>query len=381
MTITVVGGGLAGLVASIEVAERGEDVHLREATSLLGGRGRSTTGDFVANHGPHVVYCDGPLWSWLEARGLTEPYAKAPLRGARFVRNGRSTVVPPAAAVNVLRIVRRGGAPDDQSFRDWIAAEGGDPDVASRLCHVFTFSDDPGQYAASFVAERAKRAFVLPPTARYLIGGWGAMVERLVAHARSLGVRITTSDRVDAVEGPTIVATTLTAARRLLGDESLTWTGARTALVDVGLTSRRRDPFVVVDLDTGVFAERYTAPDPSMAPDGHDLVQCQVGVAEDETLEDGVAIIEAVLDAAFPRWREREVWRRRQLVTDASGALDPVGTTWRDRPAIDRGDGLFLCGDMVAAPGFLAEVSCTSAVQAATAAVEWASARRAASTA
>jgi len=26
-------------------------------------------------------------------------------------------------------------------------------------------------------------------------------------------------------------------------------------------------------------------------------------------------------------------------------ALDPPGTTWRDRPAIDRGDGSFLCGD------------------------------------
>ena len=40
-----------------------------------------------------------------------------------------------------------------------------------------------------------------------------------------------------------------------------------------------------------------------------------------------------------------------------SGALDMPGTTWRDRPAVDRGDGVFLAGDMVAAPGLLAEVS------------------------
>ena len=38
--------------------------------------------------------------------------------------------------------------------------------------------------------------------------------------------------------------------------------------------------------------------------------------------------------------------------------------SWRDRPAIDRGDGVFLAGDMVAAPGLLSEVSWASAVEA-----------------
>ena len=47
-----------------------------------------------------------------------------------------------------------------------------------------------------------------------------------------------------------------------------------------------------------------------------------------------------------------------------TGALDLPGTTWRDRPAIDRGDGVFLCGDQVAAPGCLAEVAFASAFEA-----------------
>ena len=47
-----------------------------------------------------------------------------------------------------------------------------------------------------------------------------------------------------------------------------------------------------------------------------------------------------------------------------SGALDMPGTTWRDRPAVDRGDGVFLAGDMVAADGLLAEVSWASALEA-----------------
>lgn len=53
-----------------------------------------------------------------------------------------------------------------------------------------------------------------------------------------------------------------------------------------------------------------------------------------------------------------------------SGALDFPGKTWRDRPSIDRGDGIFLCGDQVAADGCLSEVSFASAIQAGTAALE-----------
>jgi hypothetical protein len=47
-----------------------------------------------------------------------------------------------------------------------------------------------------------------------------------------------------------------------------------------------------------------------------------------------------------------------------TGAIDPPGKTWRDRPAIDRGDGVFLAGDMVAAPGCLSEIAWASGVQA-----------------
>jgi hypothetical protein len=53
-----------------------------------------------------------------------------------------------------------------------------------------------------------------------------------------------------------------------------------------------------------------------------------------------------------------------------SGALDMPGTSWRDRPALDRGDGVFLAGDMVAAPGLLSEVSWASAIEASRLALE-----------
>ncbi|OLT30443.1 hypothetical protein BJF79_38970 [Actinomadura sp. CNU-125] len=40
--ITVIGGGVAGLVAAIECAEGGASVTLHEAHRTLGGRGRAT---------------------------------------------------------------------------------------------------------------------------------------------------------------------------------------------------------------------------------------------------------------------------------------------------------------------------------------------------
>ncbi|GAB3903403.1 hypothetical protein GCM10027612_69860 [Microbispora bryophytorum subsp. camponoti] len=58
-TITIVGGGLAGLTAAIACAEGGAAVVLHEAHHTLGGRARSAATPYVANDGTHVFYADG----------------------------------------------------------------------------------------------------------------------------------------------------------------------------------------------------------------------------------------------------------------------------------------------------------------------------------
>ena len=71
--VTVVGGGLAGLIAASECAERGVPVTLLEARSRLGGRATTSPGEWHANLGPHAFYA-GPLWDWLAARDVHRPF-------------------------------------------------------------------------------------------------------------------------------------------------------------------------------------------------------------------------------------------------------------------------------------------------------------------
>lgn len=377
MTITVVGGGLAGLTASICCAESGAKVRLLEARSILGGRATSSEPPFIADFGAHALYRGGLEWAWLAERGLLQPVRRPPLTlDTRFRVGGRCTRIPPVGLAKLL-LNRRRPAPVEESFSDWARELVGETTAAhlASAAGVFTFDHDPGRLSAHFVWERLVRVFRIPGVATYVIGGWAQLIARLETRARELGVEIVTGTRVDELPpAPVIVATELSAARSLLADDTLEWEGGHAVVIDLGLTSRRGDPAMVSDLDDGGFAERYDQ-DPSRAPEGHALVQSHIGIRPGESEDDAAARLESLLDAGFRDWRERVVWRRRLVMRNRTGALDLPGSTWQDRPAIDRGDGVYLAGDMVAAPGLLSEVAHASAVDAATMAVVHARAR------
>jgi hypothetical protein len=378
--ITVVGGGIAGLTAAIECAEAGAKVLLLEAHAKVGGRARSTDGPYKANLGPHVLYKDGPIWSWLKEREILPANRGAPLAPIRFRWQGELRRTPPLGTVPAVLRLRGREAPVDRSFREWVRehADERTAEMLSSAGGVYTFHHDPGELSADFLWNRMVRILLTAPLpARYLTGGWTSLVDALEGHARALGVRIETDRPVESLpEPPVIVATELSQARKLLGDESLEWLSGRTVCVDLGLSRRRGDPFVVSDLDEAGWLERYSAADRTLAPAGEELVQAQMPVRPGESTEQAGLRLELLLDVSLPDWRERTTWRRRQVMDGRSGALDMPGTTWRDRPAIDRGDGVFLAGDMVAAPGLLSEVAWASGVEAARLALAAAGARR-----
>ncbi|WP_434099873.1 FAD-dependent oxidoreductase [Streptomyces viridosporus] len=368
--ITVVGGGFAGLTAAVAAAEAGAEVTVHEAHHALGGRARTAEGPYRTNEGPHALYNGGPHWSWLRRRGLIGPLAPLPpLEVARMRLRHRGALrrTPP---LSMLKLLLRGGAqaPVDTDFLTWATGIAGE-EAARAAAHysaVALFHHDPGSLSAAFVQERLRRAAKLPPEARYPRGGWGGLVDRMAARARNLGVRMETLSRVDTLptDTPVVVATSLAAARRLLGDPSLTWPSGRTVLVDLAVRTRRGDAFVVSDLDAPGWLERFTAQDRTLAPAGEQLIQGQIPITPHESRADGVACAEELLDLGFDGWRERVTWRRAAVANGRTGAVDLPGSSWRDRPAVDRGDGVYLAGDQVAAPGVLSEVSFNSALTA-----------------
>jgi putative NAD(P)-binding protein len=379
--VTIVGGGLAGLTAAIAAAEEGAEVHLIEAHETLGGRARSSTGPYKANFGPHVIYKDGPLWGWLVERDLLPRYAGPPLAGIRFRWQGAVRRTPPLGTIPAVLRLRGREAPVDQDFRGWAASHADErtAEMLSSAAGVYTFHHDPGELSAAFVWKHSVRVLISPPpTARYLIGGWNSLIGTLEARVRRLGVKVETGRAVKSLPpAPVIVATELAQARELIGDDSLRWSGGKTVCLDLGLEHRRGDPFVVSDLDEAAWIERFSAPDSSLAPEGEELIQAQMPIRPGEGTESAALRLERLLDASLPEWRKRETWRRRQVMEARTGPLDYPGQSWRDRPAIDRGDGVFLAGDMVAAPGLLSEVSWASATEAARLALAFAGDRRA----
>jgi hypothetical protein len=371
--ITIVGAGIAGMVAAIACAEEGASVRLVEAHEQLGGRARSTDGPYKANLGPHAVYT-GPFWSWMSERQLLPAHVSPRLTGARLRIGGAlRRTFPLGALPSVLRLRGR-EAPVDADFRGWAASHTDEEtaDMLSAAAGVYTFFHDPGSLSAAFVWPRSVRLLMtVPSCVRYPVGGWSALVATLERRVRALEqVRVETSMRVDSLPStPTIIATELCQARELLGDDTLRWQSGNTLCLDLGLRHRRGDPSLVSDMDEAGWMGRYSTTNPSIAPSGEELVQAQMPIRPGESAEQAGLRLERLLDLGLVDWRERETWRRRQVMDARSGALDPPGASWRDRPAVDRGDGVFVAGDMVAAPGLLAEVSWASALEAARGAV------------
>ena len=366
--ITIVGGGLAGLVSAIACAEEGARVRLLEAHDRLGGRARSTDGPYKANLGPHALYT-GPFWSWMQERGLLPEHVRPRLTGARVRLAGVVKLTPPLAAIPSVLRLRGREAPVDVDFRTW-AAQHTDPTTAEMLSSaagVYTFHHDPGGLSAAFVWPRSVRLLLsVPIGVRYPVGGWSAMIATLQRRVHELGVDVQTGTRVSELPGgsPVILAVELEQARELLGDSELRWSSGNTLCLDLAVREHRGDPALVSDLDEAGWVGRYSTTNPSIAPDGEELIQAQMPIRPSESAEQAALRLERLLDVSLEDWRSRETWRRRQIMDGRSGALDEPGRTWRDRPAVDRGDGVYLAGDMVAAPGLLCEVSWASAVEA-----------------
>jgi phytoene dehydrogenase-like protein len=403
--VAVIGGGLAGLTASIELARRGFTVALYERKRKTGGRAGSLVREgFAFDQGPHALYLDGATNRYLESAGIVARGA-TPDRdlygdvageahalptglwsGLRTKLLGFGDLVKVNSAVNELVRSKR----DELarvSIGDWLDARGLSPRarmVLSAYFRVSTYSADPRMSAdvASLQLGLAKSGGV-----RYLDGGWQQIVDALEARAVAAGVSIRRGHDVKSLDARggmrgvkledgsharheiALVCTGPGVAAELTGSPALraiasTIEPVRAATIGVAL-SRAPAPStrLLLGVDAPLYCSLFSAT-ANVAPRGAALMQLAKYLGASEPSAEDTVEMEALADRAQPGWRELVVHRQdlRSMVVVNALATPELGGL-RGRPAIDAAgmDGVYLAGDWVGPEGWLADGAVASA--------------------
>lgn len=217
--VIIVGGGIAGLAASIYLARGGRTVTIFEKRRYLGGRAIThLRSGFRFNLGPHAVYRGGHATDVYRELGV-------PTRGGRnksagiALRDGAKYRLPMSPlgilttnllsakgkleAVKVLLRVRGIDASRYESMtaREWLDANVSDPQLRTyvgALMRLATYCDQLDELSAA-VALRQLRMTIRGGVI-YVDEGWQKIVDSLHSHAVAEGVNFVTSSRIVGVD-------------------------------------------------------------------------------------------------------------------------------------------------------------------------------------
>jgi phytoene dehydrogenase-like protein len=410
--VIVIGAGLAGLTAGLQLARMDVPVAVLDGGSQPGGRARSTLRDgFALNLGPHGLAASGPGTAILAELGIDLPGDRPAVHRARLLLGGR--LVGPLerragagglrtlAGLGRLAAQARNGDPEG-SVRSWIDANVRDQrarDTATAMARLATYADALDEQAADVMAESLRGGGV-----RYLDGGWSGLVERLQDAAVAAGADLLAGVGVRAVRptpagwrvglrdgtefdaaaviiaagGPADAAQLLEgAAGEVLAGWSSRAVPVRMAALDVALAHRPAGPSLVLGIDEPLYLSVQS--DASrIAPEGGAVIQVArflpLGCHAPAHTR---ARLEALLDQVTAGWRDEVVHARylpNLTVTHDGGHVAAGGRRGRPGPAVPGASGLYVAGDWVGTRGTLSQASIASAAQAATAAAADASA-------
>jgi glycine/D-amino acid oxidase-like deaminating enzyme len=383
-TAVVVGGGPAGLIAAAKLADAGIATTLLEASSELGGRAASKRqAGFDLNQGAHALYVGGPAMRELRSLGIDPERWNPVSHRSVFVRAGRARRSPGStiALTRWLASVLRHGPTglERTSVNEWLARTLSDPDTraaAGALVRVTTFVADHDALSADVAARQLRLGTA--PGVRYITGGWGRIVDALEAQARGRGATIRTragvrglepiadggwsvrlDDEVLLADVVVLAAGEHGTSAQLLGERAPASPGpaAEISALDLGLSSLpRRGRTFGLGVDEPAYISKHSPPG---RPDGvlMSLVRYERGPRE---------ALESFADVVQPGWRERLTFDRfLPRMVAVSAVPTPATGGLAGRPAVDRGDGLFVAGDWVGPEGWLLDAVLSSGAAAA----------------
>jgi len=409
--VNIVGGGIAGLIAAVELARSGVQVRLFEAAADLGGRARTKTGGgFSLNQGPHALYRGGAFKRELDR--LEIPYSgQRALSGTRqAIWRGRLHDLPASAGTlamtSLFRIREKlafarvfkainDGATGEGSFADWLEAQKLPLVVRASveaLGRLTGYANGPERISAAAMLDQIRLGLA---GTLYLDGGWSTLANGLAGAAREAGVELNTGARVErllvegrqsrlvmadgteAVADATMLALGPHEAAALAPGIASLAVEAREAMpvranaLDLALS---RMPDGAHDFALGVDGPFYLSlhsRSAKLAPAGGAVVHVAKYLPVDEMpARDAMAELEGVADLVMPGWRAFEVKRQELRGMIVSNGLP----RWdRARPDVALADapGVFIAGDWVGREGMIADAAAASAAEAAREVLGW----------
>lgn len=394
----VVGGGLAGLTAAIELAGAGNIVTLCEQSQHLGGRAATHHQQgYAMNIGPHGFYRAGVMKQQFDAWGI--PYSgKVPFTGGQafLIANGQrhhfptgpmnllgSNAFSAQGKVSAGQLLGKlqNTAPASvrgQSMEWWIRSHAGTEEAArlvAALVRLTCYAADLDRLDAGAVIEQIQLG--LSQSVLYLDGGWETLVAGLEAKAKSIGVEIRAGwtvkrvapGAVESRSGERFAAEGIVLAippkevERVTGVPLAERTPVRAACLDLGL---RRLPdgaaSFALGLDTPVYFSVHSLYARSLAPEGGALVQ--VAKFLDRNTSGSRDELESVTDLVMSGWRnEVEVSRFLPKIT----VVHAIPEGGRERPDVDtlKIPGVTIAGDWVGPEGMLSDAAVASGLRAA----------------
>lgn len=408
----IIGGGLAGLIAAIELAKDGNKVVVLEKSGRLGGRAITNKKNGVSfNLGGHALYRAGKAYSILQELGVHID-GGAPSSKVNAIWNNQILPMPASpmsmlsskllswsGKMTLLRMVMKLNKIDlttlsNSTLRDW--AEGEIPDPMVRhifyaLCRTATYTHDPDYQLAGPVLAQVQRSL---KGVLYLHGGWQTIVDQLHDKAVQAGVHIVSGKDVKEIvhqdgkvhklkladeeylEISNVISTaSASETYKLVRDADHTvlkrWKDearpSKAACLDLGLKKlpvRGRD--IAIALDQPIFFSHHTF-QAKLSDDGTLVVHLVKynGPGESDPKADE-QMLTATMNTLHPGW-EREVVAR-QFLPNITVVHDYMHIGKSDRltgPAVQGIRGLYVAGDWVSHGEMLVDASAASARRAA----------------
>jgi phytoene dehydrogenase-like protein len=397
-SLIVVGSGVSGFSAAIELASGGHRVTLLEKSSHFGGRAATQHEQgFAMNLGPHAFYAAGVMRKQFDAWGI--PYrGERPLsagdafllvNGVRYpfplgtmdlVRNRAFSVRDKIRIGQALQKIQKmdPSAARGQSMKTWIDSHCGAGKAGlllGALTRLSTYSADLALLDAA--AAIAQLQLASAESVLYLDGGWETLIVGLTRKAQSLGVAVEAERVVMQVESGTVqlsngerlttdgvvLAIPPTEVEHVTGRRLPVLAPARAACLDLGL--RRLPPgsaSFALGLESPTYVSAHSLYALGLAPAGGALVHIAKYLDRDASATRDE--LERVADIAMPGWRDELAVSR---FLPEMTVVHAIPQAQRERPDVNvlGIPGVRIAGDWVGPEAMLADAAVASGLRAA----------------